>query len=58
MMMVVSRCDEYGAIAITLGDMESQDITVKSKRPFQIGDLEMNMADSHCFINWAKLHFV
>jgi len=47
MMMVAARGKKNGAVSDPLHDLKSQNPPVKPERPFQVCDLQMDMADPH-----------
>jgi hypothetical protein len=45
-MMVASGGKKGGLVTVPLGQFETEDITVKCNGPFQIGNLQVNVADT------------
>ncbi len=45
-MMVAAGGEECGLCAVTLGELESKDIAIESEGAIEVGDLQMNVADS------------
>lgn len=54
-MMIFARGDKDCAVAVTLGNMKAKDAAIKSKRPFDIRDFQMDMANSDPVINRVRL---
>jgi hypothetical protein len=47
MVMIAARGNERGLLAVALGQFETEHPAIKAKRPFEIGDLQVDMADAN-----------
>lgn len=53
-MVVAASRDKRSLIAVSLSKFKAQYVAVKSQRPFQIGNLQMNVADADPGINCVR----
>src|SRR5262249_59586744 len=54
--MIAARRDESRFGSTPLHQLEAQDTTIKGKRPFQVGDLEVHVTDAHAVSDWSAGH--
>ncbi len=52
MVVISPRAQKGGGVAEALGHLEPEHALIEGHRPFQIGDLQMNVPDSHPRMNW------
>ena len=52
MMMIAPRREKCSLPSITLGEFETEDVTIKSNCSLKVGYLEMHVADANLGMNW------
>src|SRR4051812_10716257 len=46
-MVVATRADEGGLVAVALRDVEAEHVSIEAQRPVDVGDFQVHVADVH-----------